>query len=99
MENDNRTVLYVLIGVFALFALFAGFGAGGYGMMGYGMGFGFLFMLLFLGAAVWLVVTIIDSGNAGRKGTKDPAAILKRRYASGEITKAQYEEMKKELTR
>ena len=98
MENDNRTVLYVLIGVLALFALFIGFGTGGYGMMGYGMGFGFLFMLLFLGAAVWLIITIIDSSHADRRG-EDPLSILKQRYASGEITKAQYEEMKKELAR
>ena len=69
----------------------------GYGMMGFGMGFGLLFMLLFLGAIVWLVVTLVNSTQSNKNDGQDSLTILKKRYAKGEITKNQYEKMKKEL--
>ena len=65
-------------------------------MRGFGMGFGFLFMLLFWGATIWLVVSLINAAQSGKK-EEDPSIILKKRYASGEISKKQYEEMKKKL--
>jgi len=70
-------------------------------MMGFGMGFGFIFMILFWVAVVWIVVSLINSAQFTQSGKKDEDAltILKKRYASGEITKKQYEEMKKELNR
>lgn len=67
-------------------------------MMGGGMGFGFIFMLLFWGLIIWFIVTLI-SANQSNKNEPDSLTILNRRYASGEITKRQYEEMKKELRR
>ncbi|MBI4447584.1 SHOCT domain-containing protein [Candidatus Woesearchaeota archaeon] len=67
---------------------------GGYGMMGFGMGFGFLFMILFWGAVVWLVVTLINSAKSSNK-EEYPLIILKKRYALGEINKKQYEKMRK----
>ncbi|MBI2133426.1 SHOCT domain-containing protein [Candidatus Woesearchaeota archaeon] len=70
---------------------------GGYGMMGFGMGFGFIFMLLFWGVLIWLVITLVNAAQSGKKEEDDPSTILKKRYASGKITKKQYEEMKKEL--
>src|SRR3990167_1159874 len=95
MEN-NKNVWVLVLAAVALLFLFGSFGMGGYGMMGFGMGFGFLFMLLFLGVLIWLVVTLINAGQLGKK-EEDPSNILKKRYASGEITRKQYEEMKKEL--
>ena len=65
-------------------------------MMGFGMGFGFIYMLIFLGVFIWLAVTIINAGQSSKK-EEDPSFTLKKRYASGEISKKQYEEMKKEL--
>jgi len=96
MEENDRTIWFVVLAVMALVILFGSFGMGGYGMMGFGMGFGMVFMLLFGGALVWLVVTLADASKADRK-EEDPMSILKKRYASGEITKKLYEDMKKEL--
>lgn len=95
MEENKNVWVWVLVAV-ALLLLFGSFGMGGYGMMGFGMGFGFLFMLLFWGVLIWLVVTFINAAQLGKK-EEDSLNILKKRYASGEISKKQYEEMKKEI--
>ena len=95
MEENKNFWVWVLTAV-ALLLLFSSFGMGGYGMMSFGIGFGFLFMLLFWGVLIWLVVTLINAGQSGKK-EEDPSNILKKRYASGKISKKQYEEMKKEL--
>ena len=97
MEKDKNTLLLILIGAVLLLFLLAGFGMGGYGMMGFGMGFGFLFMLLFWGAVIWLVVTLINSTQSNKKDDSDPITILKKRFAKGEITKKEFEKMKKEV--
>jgi len=50
----------------------------------------------------WVIILLIisyrlisDSNN--KKRSDDPLEILKRRYARGEISKEEYEQMKKEL--
>ena len=96
MEKDKNTLIWIFIAVIIIIFLIGIFGMGGYGMMGFGMGFGSLFMLLFWGALIWLVVTLINAAQSGKK-EEDPSNILKKRYASGEISKKQYGEMKKEL--
>ncbi len=84
---------------------------GGYGMMGgFGaQGFGFnplaailslVFWALIIAGIVILVVWLVR--NAGRTGlsapSSDPAMeILKSRFAKGEITKEQFEEMRRTL--
>ena len=95
MEENKNLLVWILAAV-ALLLLFGSFGMGGYGMMGFGMGFGFLFMLLCWGALIWLVITLINVSQSGKKD-EDPSIILKKRYVSGEISKKQYEKMKKEL--
>ena len=94
--EENKNIWVWVLAVVALIFLFGSFGMGGYGMMGFGMGFGFLFMLLFWGVLIWLVVTLINASQSGKKD-EDLSNILKKRYASGEISKKQYEKMKKEL--
>ena len=95
MEENKNIWVWILAAVALLF-LFSSFGMGGYGMMGFGMGFGFIFMLLFWGVIIWLVVTLINATHSNKK-EDDPSTILKKRYASGEISKKQFEEMKREL--
>ena len=95
MEENKNIWIWILAAVALLF-LFGSFGMGGYGMMGFGMGFGFIFMLLFWGLVIWLIVTLINASQSNKNGL-DSLTILKKRYASGEITKRQYEKMKKEL--
>jgi len=63
------------------------------------MGFGWLVMILFWGAVavgVVLVVRWFLAQQAGRK-EESPLEILKRRYAAGEISKEEYERMRREL--
>jgi putative membrane protein len=75
-------------------------------MMGMGFGFtGLLFMLLIWGGlialAVWLISTLFPrSARPASPGDQDLSAhqILDRRYARGEITREQYESMKRDIS-
>jgi putative membrane protein len=79
-------------------------------MMGFGMGFGLfglLFMFLFWGGAILLVVWLvraISMSDSNRQSpptqqSKDPDSleIIAQRYAHGEITREQYMVMKQDL--
>jgi len=96
MEKDKNALIWIFIAVVVAIFVLGGLGMGGYGMMGFG--FGFIFMLLFWGVIIWLIVTLINASQSN-KGGSDSVTILKRRYASGEITKKQYEEIRKELNK
>ncbi len=67
----------------------------------FGTGFGFIFMILFWGLVIWLIVWIITQLTKTKKAEKTESAteILKKRYAKGEISKKQFEDMKKELSK
>jgi len=66
----------------------------GWGFMGLTMIAG---MVLFWGAIIWLIVWLV---NRDRKVIRErPLDILQRRYARGEITRKEYEDMKKDLDR
>jgi len=94
--EENKNIWIWILAAIALFFLSGSFGMGGYGMMGFGMGFGFIFMLLFWGLVIWLIVTLINASQSNKNGL-DSLTILKKRYASGEITKKEFESMKKEI--
>jgi len=96
MEKDKNTLVWIFIAVIVVLFFIGSFGMGGYGMMGFGMGLGFVFMLLFWGAIIWLVISLINAAQSTKR-EDDALTILKKRYASGEINKKQYEKMKKEL--
>ena len=64
------------------------------------MGFyGWTIMIIFWGAVIWLIAWLVNQNKSdGKTRTeKDPEAILKSRYARGDITREEYREMKKEL--
>ncbi len=71
---------------------------GGFGLGG--MMFGGLMMLAFwvlvILGVIWLVLTLTRSGQTAAvlPAANKPLDILRERYAKGEITKEQYEEMK-----
>ena len=94
MSNKDST-LWMLIALLVVVVLL--FSGGG--MMGsFGMGFGVIIMVLFWGAIIWLVISLINAGTRKSEETPESAlTILKKRYAKGEITKEQYLEMEKEL--
>lgn len=79
--------------------------------MGWGGGFGFggLFMLIFWGLVIWAIIVLAKnlSENKGccgmsdhnkHKNSGDSAMdILRERYAKGELSKEDFERMKKDL--
>ena len=68
-------------------------------MWGFGMGLGGLMMLAFFGALLVGLVLLIRAagGGIGARKHSTPIDILKRRYAAGEITRDEYEQMRKDL--
>lgn len=74
-------------------------------MMGFGMGIGVLLVALFWVAlivlAIWLVKALFPGAGPPSlpPGGRSPSAreILDRRYASGELSREQYELMKRDL--
>ncbi len=71
-----------------------GFGEHGWGF-GMGMGFGRIIALIVLVAIIWLIVKLVNqNSNSNLPDSKSPQDILKARYASGEISKEEYEEKK-----
>ena len=97
VEKDKNTLVWIFIAVIVVLFFIGSFGMGSYGMMGFGMGFGFIFMLLFWGLIIWLIVTLINSAQSNKKDDLDSLTILKKRYAKGEITKKEFGSMKKEI--
>ncbi|MBI4317490.1 MAG: SHOCT domain-containing protein [Chloroflexi bacterium] len=70
------------------------------GTGGAGVIFMVLFWALLIGGAVLLVKSIADRGSAGqvrRQSDESALEILRRRYASGEITRDEFEQAKKDL--
>ncbi len=89
MEKD--TYGWMLAGFILLFVASSMFM--GYGHMGFGMvGGGFLFMILFLVFSVWLIVELAQGSSRD-----DALRTLKNRYAKGELSKSEFNEIKKEL--
>lgn len=74
-------------------------------MMGYGLGMGFagwlfmgLFLVVIVGIAVWAVVALIPDARSGGPAVRDdPAEILDRRFARGELDAEQYRRAREEL--
>ena len=93
MSNKDSTLWILIALLVAAILLFGG------GMMGFGMGFGVIIMVLFWGAIIWLVISLINAGTKKSEETPESAlTILEKRYARGEVTREQYLEMEKELT-
>ncbi len=71
-----------------------------WGDYGWGMGFGWLFMVLFWAlvilGAVYIFRMVSERSRPAEKGGT-ALDILKKRYAKGEITKEEFERMKDDL--
>jgi putative membrane protein len=73
-------------------------GLGGWGpMMHYGFGYGGTFMWIIFLIVIGLLIYFIVNAQKTKDRAESPLDILKRRYAKGEITKEEYERMKKDL--
>lgn len=109
-ERDVGIAVGVGVGV-AVLLLFGFFGGGmmGSGMMGWGgFGFGLLgwvammfFWVLVIGGIVLLVVWLFRQGQpapaSGPRNGQTALDILQERYARGEISRDEYEEIRREL--
>jgi putative membrane protein len=54
-------------------------------------------LLILIGVLVYLLFRSSGKGTFGSVSHETPMEILKKRYAKGEVTKAQFDEMKKDL--
>jgi putative membrane protein len=65
-----------------------------------GMWIGWIIWLVIIAAIIWVVVSLIGRSKRGEENvhpTESALDILKKRYAKGEITKEQFDQMKKDL--
>ncbi len=102
-SRDLGIVLLVVLGAVVLvpalmMSMWGGWGMMGPGMMsrwgsGAGFGFGPLVLLLFIGGIVLIVLAFTRKEPRG----EEPLELLKRRLATGEITKEQFDELKQAL--
>ncbi|HFE52890.1 MAG TPA: SHOCT domain-containing protein [Bacteroidetes bacterium] len=73
--------------------------------MMFGMGiFGALFWIAVIVLIIWGVNQIVHGDRAERPGSQrmdpeSPLEILKRRYARGEVSRSEFEQMREELRR
>lgn len=111
--RDVAIVAGAVVLVILLFGLVGGGMMMGPGMMGWGWGgYGFgwwgivmgivmlLFWVLIIGGVVWLVVSLLRQGGPGALGPRPRGGaldILRERYARGEITREQYEQMRRDI--
>lgn len=58
--------------------------------------FGFFFMIFFWGLIIYGFVHLFR-GTSNHRKHQDPVDILKERYAKGELTKEEFDSMKKDL--
>ncbi len=69
--------------------------------MSYGCGFGGMFMWIFfviiIALIAYFVIQTIRTKTTGQMPQETPMDILKRRYAKGEISKEDYDKMKKDI--
>jgi putative membrane protein len=74
---------------------------GWYGGMGWWMVFGGIIFILFWGLIIYLIVWGIRrfsiSRGTGGSDQRSPLDIAKERYARGEITKEQFDQIKRDL--
>lgn len=115
MDGTNRGVLVafvVLLGAALGFSILTG-GMMWPGMMGpgempargwawgLGMGLAGLSMLAFWGALIVGAVLLVRALGGRRRGhwRASPVDILKRRYAAGELSREQYEQMRQDVER
>jgi putative membrane protein len=78
--------------------MMGGFYGGGLGWIG--MVFGFIFFILAVIGIIFLIVWLVKRSNypgAENRAESKSLEVLKERYAKGEITKDQFDNMKKDL--
>jgi putative membrane protein len=66
--------------------------------MGWWMLFGAFWMLVFWGGIIWLIVWGVGQAARGdRRHNDTPIEIARRRYAKGELTREEFEQLRRDL--
>ena len=66
--------------------------------MGWWMLFGGIWMVIFWGAIIWLVIWGVGQlSGGGRRSEDTPLEIARTRYARGDITREQFEQIRRDL--
>ena len=68
-----------------------------FGNMGWGMGFGWIIGLLFIGLLFWLIFSTIQYTSMHRREVDSAKEILRNRFANGEISETEFQEMLNKL--
>lgn len=76
---------------------------GGFGLLGgLGMGIGMILWIVLIAVVIWAAISFFSSGangaNGARRADESPLEILKRRYARGEISEAEFEQARANLS-
>lgn len=72
-------------------------------MMGYGMGFGNIWMIIFwiviIAIGIWALASLFPRAgdSTSTKSENDALTILKQRYARGELSKEEYQSIRHDL--
>lgn len=66
--------------------------------MGWWMVFAMVWVVVFWGAIVGLIVWGVSQLGARRRDDEAPLEIARRRYALGEITREQFEQLRRDLS-
>ena len=109
MKKQTQFLIFIFIFFLSISSILY---ADGCGFMSFGrsywrpgmMHFGFggismwLLLIVIIGLVVYLIVRAQkNQSSAGQRGGETPMDIAKERYARGEITKEEYEQLKKDL--
>ena len=66
--------------------------------MGWWMLFGSVWVVFFWAAIIWVFVRLFSGGESrSEKPPESPLDIARRRYASGDISKEQFEQLRRDL--
>ena len=60
--------------------------------------FGGILWLILLGVIIYLLISLLAPSREHRHQEEDPLEIAKRRYAKGESTREEFEQMRRDLT-
>ena len=67
--------------------------------MGWWMLFGSIWFVAFWGIIIWAIVSLFSRAEGrGSSGGETPLEIAKRRYAQGEISREQFEQIRRDLS-